>query len=218
VNAKVKPFRGPRQKLARAGELISEWEKSIAEYLAGKWCTVTFTEDDDGIFHTKMGIHGAPRNYETILGDALHNMRSALDLMAVEAVRINGGNEAGVKFPFCETEAELEQAIKSANFHRASEAAQTMVRAFRPYKGGDDLLRALHDLDIENKHPPDCAEYDESDNPQSRCENRERQNAGVFGPQHAAVRGLFVSEGWAAIRKASRAGASRYAKARDIYC
>lgn len=152
MNTKANSFRASRQKLTRAKEHIGAWEASIAEYLAGEWYTCTLAQATDGRPTLRMVIHGAPRNYEVILGDALHNMRSALDLMAVELVRINGGNERGVKFPFSDIAAEMEQAIKSAKFHRASLAAQNLVRALQPYNGGNDVLRALHDLDVEDKH------------------------------------------------------------------
>lgn len=152
MSAKARPFRGSRQKLVRAKEHIASIEASIAEWLAGKWCTCTLIQGADGPPKLQMAIHGAPRKYEETLGDALHNLRSALDLTAVEVVRIHGGNERGVKFPFSDTAAELDQAIKSANFHRASPAAQSLVRALQPYNGGNKLLRGLHDLDVENKH------------------------------------------------------------------
>jgi hypothetical protein len=34
----------------------------------------------------------------------------------------------------------------------ASDSAKDIVRALKPYKGGNVLLRALHDLDITDKH------------------------------------------------------------------
>jgi hypothetical protein len=97
-------------------------------------------------------VHGAPRSFETIIGDAIHNMRSALDLMAVELVRINGGNDKGVCFPFSRDAAGIETAIKEAKFHRASSIARDLVRKLKPYGGGNDVLRALHDLDLDDKH------------------------------------------------------------------
>jgi len=87
-----------------------------------------------------------------ILGDAIHNMRSALDLMAVSLVDEAKGNTNGVYFPFAESGDELDPMIKRRNFHRAPEEAVDLLRTLAPYKGGNVALRAIHDLDIEDKH------------------------------------------------------------------
>ena len=42
--------------------------------------------------------------------------------------------------------------IKEKNFHRAGPDAVALLKKFEPYRGGNNLLRGLHDLDIEDKH------------------------------------------------------------------
>jgi len=37
-----------------------------------------------------------------IIGDVIHNLRTALDILACELVQLNGGNADDVYFPFCD--------------------------------------------------------------------------------------------------------------------
>ena len=64
--------------------------------------------------------------------------------MACELVRLNGNRDDDVAFSFAKSAADLEHAIKS----KQSAAAISLVRALQPYYGGNDQLRAIHDLDI----------------------------------------------------------------------
>lgn len=85
-------------------------------------------------------------------GDAVHNMRSALDLLAIDVVAQSGGSTKGVYFPFAEDKTGLNEMIKRKKFHRATQEAQDLLWAHEPFKGGNGLLRGLHDLDIMEKH------------------------------------------------------------------
>ena len=87
-----------------------------------------------------------------ILGDAVHNLRSALDHMAVDLVVLNGKSPKRVYFPFANSESELDKQIKDKNFDRTSPTAIAELKKLQPYKGGNRLLRGLHDLDVMDKH------------------------------------------------------------------
>lgn len=127
-------------------------EAAINAYFAGKWCTSALNKDANGQYHFSTTMHGEPKNYRLIVGDAIHNMRAALDFMAVEVVKLNGKSAKGVYFPFSSDAAALDGAIKSKNFYKAPDQAIALLKATQPYRGGNDLLRALHDLDIQDKH------------------------------------------------------------------
>ena len=43
-------------------------------------------------------------------------------------------------------------AITKRNFDKAGPDAVSLLHTFAPYHGGNELLRAVHDLDIEDKH------------------------------------------------------------------
>jgi hypothetical protein len=87
-----------------------------------------------------------------IVGDAIHNLRSALDLMASELARINGRSDKSVYFPFSDSADTFDEAIKKKNFHRTGQDSVDLLREFSPYRGGNEDLRAIHDLDISDKH------------------------------------------------------------------
>ena len=87
-----------------------------------------------------------------IAGDVIHNLRSALDQTASEMARIKGKSDASVYFPFASKEADLDQIIKCKNFHFAGDSAVAHLKSLKPFRGGNILLRCIHDFDIEDKH------------------------------------------------------------------
>jgi hypothetical protein len=146
------PFSQPRQKLRRAASHIKTLEGAIADYFKTDWYTCDFNRSPEGQYSLKVAVHGSPQDFGVIVGDAVHNLRAALDLLAVEAVDQNGGNTKNVYFPFADSAANLDEMIKRRNFHRASLDDQDTIRQLQPYTGGNHLLHSLHDLDIQDKH------------------------------------------------------------------
>ncbi|WP_316225547.1 hypothetical protein [Bradyrhizobium sp. SZCCHNS3052] len=93
-----------------------------------------------------------PAEFSAIQGDAIHNLRASLDLLACELVRLNNQSDDDVYFPFSKTQSDFQQMFTRRHMDRASQRAQALVHALQPYPGGDDDLRAVHDLDIIDKH------------------------------------------------------------------
>lgn len=144
-------FFGPRAKLTRAAHLIQELRREHANSTIEGHYTVqpVFREEDyDLIIDWNFDLQwpGA------IAGDCIHNLRCALDLMASELARLQNRSDRDVYFPFAATEGKLDDAIKSKCFSKAGEDAVDLLRHFAPYKGGNDPLRAIHDMDISDKH------------------------------------------------------------------
>ena len=142
------PFTASRRKLARAMRYIEELDQSIEKYFSGKWYTCTFDETKG----LNLTIFGVPRDADMAAGDAIHNMRSALDLLAVEAVKRGGGDPKDVYYPFCEKRASFEATFQTRKLHKAPAPIQAIVRGSKPYPDGDATLHALHKLDIRDKH------------------------------------------------------------------
>lgn len=109
---------------------------------------------ENGEFAVKFDAHlpAIPKVFGAIIGDIIHNLRAALDLMATALVIKTGGNGAGVYFPFADDQTNLDDMIKRRNFHRAGDRAVDLLKTLEPYKGGNLLLRAIHDLDVDDKH------------------------------------------------------------------
>src|ERR1019366_9034401 len=88
-----------------------------------------------------------------ILGDALHNLRTSLDFVATEITSVANKSVRYSKFPFRETRAEVVAAINGGLVKAAPPSViSTILDEVKPYKGGNDTLYALHDLDITDKH------------------------------------------------------------------
>lgn len=146
------PFSSSRLKLRRAMRHIQELEDTIDSYFSGDWYVLKSDIGKEGNPRFNFTLRKPPEEFDTIVGDAIHNIRSTLDLAAVELVRLNGGNTKGVMFPFARSEMDFSAACKKKNINRATLAAQELISSLRPYGGGNETLLSLHDLDIQDKH------------------------------------------------------------------
>lgn len=86
------PFAQPRQKLARAAWHIRSLEDATREYFETDWYSCDFSQAPSDQYILKVMVRGSPRDFGLIVGDAVHNLRAALDLLAVEVVARNGAN------------------------------------------------------------------------------------------------------------------------------
>jgi hypothetical protein len=94
----------------------------------------------------------------TIAGDAIHNIRSALDIAWFYIVGEIGnptGSGTFTKFPISPDHPKqwLEGALtKTAGIDPASRIYDFLVNQVKGYKGGDSDILAVHSLDIDDKH------------------------------------------------------------------
>lgn len=151
-----RPFNNARLKLRRGRRHISEFEAEIASFLAREPYQIILSESRISPprieYHWTTHTHEAPpEELAMILGDAVHNLRVALDVLANDTVALGGNIPKGVYFPFAKDAADLEKQIKE-KMKGATPEAKEFVRTLKPYKGGNEPLRALHDLDIQDKH------------------------------------------------------------------
>jgi hypothetical protein len=154
---RLPPFDASWLKFDRAAKHFRELQTELNAYWNRDPVIITFEEPEH---YQTTGMHQIvatvneflPLPISSIIGDLIHNLRSALDLLACDLVRLNDENAKGVYFPFCKSAADLPQAIKDKNFDRASPAAIAELIKLAPYKSGNDALRAIHDLDIQDKH------------------------------------------------------------------
>jgi hypothetical protein len=92
-----------------------------------------------------------PPEIRLLLGDVVHNLRTALDHLACELVRSTGIAEPKVYFPICETE-QIYKAESGGKTIGMPEGAKEIIDRLCPYGGGNHLLWGLHRLDIIDKH------------------------------------------------------------------
>jgi hypothetical protein len=112
----------------------------------------------DYVFRLK--VHKEPRrDWAAIIGDAVHNLRSALDHLMVALVEFNGGTvTSATEFPIFEN-VQSYKAKKSGKVAGASQKAIDLIDEAKPFKGGNDGLWLIHKLDIIDKHRTLVAGY-----------------------------------------------------------
>jgi hypothetical protein len=145
------PFSGSETKLRRAISHMFELEGEIAAFIATDPVSITAAIIDNGVA-VRMDHKGVPEIIGAIVGDVIHNLRSSLDLAACDLVRLQGENADRVYFPFCNDKKDLGEMIRRRNFHKAGPQATALLRELRSYRNGNAALRAIHDLDIQDKH------------------------------------------------------------------
>lgn len=148
------PFEAPRLKLLRAGQHLDELRRRMDAFLRGKpFNFYTYTHPDRSPTILFGMIEGIPPDISLIYGDAVHCLRASLDLLASEIVRLAGESTKGVYFPIADTEQALTKRIKDVHFDKGGPAAvKLLIDEIKPYRGGHPTLRALHELDIQDKH------------------------------------------------------------------
>jgi hypothetical protein len=146
----MEPFAGPRLKVKRAKRHISDLNDEISAFLKRDSYRIVLENNAETgklswiVRITEELSDQAP----LIIGDAIHNLRTALDLLACDLVRLNGGNIKKVYFPFASEGDNLNKRIKERKIHRAGPDIVQIIKCLKPYKGGDNALWAIHDLDI----------------------------------------------------------------------
>lgn len=101
-----------------------------------------------------------PDTLPMIIGDAVHNLRSALDHLACALAELENPTASetghfGVEFPIYITEGEFNRR-GAAKIKKLATAAHDEIKSLQPYHAGDDArlqrLWVLHQLDIIDKH------------------------------------------------------------------
>jgi hypothetical protein len=148
---------GIRVKVERAKKHVRDLDVAIRTFLGSdlKPYLVTRQRDPnmlDLVFNVA-SVRDVPLEFSAILGDAIHNLRGALDYLAYALVVRKQGHAPGreVGFPiFCN--AKGYELGKKGKIGAMGQAAIEAIDAIKPYKGGNDALWRLHQLDIIDKH------------------------------------------------------------------
>jgi hypothetical protein len=148
-------LRGVRVKIDRAKEHFDHLQAAIRTFEAGGPYSVEIKRDfhnpsqEDYYFRSNAFI---PDRWGALVGDCVHNLRSALDLLAVELVKANGGTPTDyTAFPVGADSTHFKtSAITRIN--GASADAIKLVQRLKPYRGGNDTIWRLHRIDIADKH------------------------------------------------------------------
>lgn len=149
------PLSAPNIKIQRAKRHLAEMEREIATFIASepiKFNASVVNIDGQSQISFTSELNGVPEQISAIFGDIIHNLRTALDLMACEMVRAAGKSEKDVYFPFSESAEELDKMILKRKFNRAGNDAVDLLISLKPYRNGNLALRLIHDMDVQDKH------------------------------------------------------------------
>ena len=142
-------------KIERANQHIVQLESTFRAFVKNNPHRISIQPDVEA-GKVKIGVDFGvplPSLISMITGDAVHNLRTALDHLACALVAANGGTIGSyIGFPFHEDranfEANLERKIKGA-----SKEAVDLIKSLEPYPGGNGQpLWRLNKLDIADKH------------------------------------------------------------------
>lgn len=146
---------GSKLKLERAKQHIKDLEAGVERFFETNPYEL-FIEDNPQAGcreHKVRRVDTPPDSLSLIAGDAIHNLRSALDHLIWQLVIANGKkpDDMRTEFPVWSKKAGFEKG-RPGRAKGISKEALDLLYGLKPYKGGNDTLWLLHRLDIVDKH------------------------------------------------------------------
>jgi hypothetical protein len=149
------PFESSLIKLRRARRHIAELQDMVDAYLGRRPVYQILQPDltNPPMINVQLVVREVlPNEASAIMGDAIHNMRVSLDLLANDLARLAGKPTENVYFPFAKTREEVETMIVKRKLSGIAREALHLIQQLEPFTGGNLKLRAIHDLDVTDKH------------------------------------------------------------------
>jgi hypothetical protein len=151
-------FSGVWIKVERAKEHISDLQALVERFdHAEPYRVLSYCELDTGdlVYEVKVSDQ-PPLRWSAIVGDAIHNLRSSLDLMVCETVRAKGNTvKKATGFPVFKSARACVDEFKSGapgQVQGAPKKVVDFIKKSKPYKGANNPLWRIHQLDIADKH------------------------------------------------------------------
>jgi hypothetical protein len=148
-------FRLTRMKLDRAKQRMKELEEALQSFYATNPFKFSGKADLQAgkVVYTMDSVKDAPDEASLIAGEIIQNLRSALDHLAYQLFLRAGGTGAGknIYFPIGGSKTSYENK-KSSRTYGMTQQAVAAIDALKPYKGGNDVLWQLHELNNVDKH------------------------------------------------------------------
>lgn len=147
-------FNNLLQKISRANAHIEDFNSKASLFLRKHRSVVIQDDISTGYRSIRMiGSEPIPLGLGLIIGDAMHNLRSALDNVIWELVSPHKPESPKkVQYPFVEDPTKLDDAIQKRLVHLAGPNVINIIKSSNPYRGGDKNLWAVHELNNIDKH------------------------------------------------------------------
>lgn len=147
-------FAGAVRKVEHAGLHIASFEREAERHFSKRPYDVVQTPHVDTLqpgYYLSERRAFPDQRFALLLGDVLHNLRSALDHLAHACAVANGEAGKHSQFPILLKETGLEAKL-TKDLTTAGPMAIEIVRSFAPTPSGNPILAALHELNIMDKH------------------------------------------------------------------
>jgi hypothetical protein len=151
------PYKDARLKINRAKKHITDFTAAVIAL--ENTCTATVEHHAEGgqsLKHEIPESESALDELALIAGDAIHNMKSALDFAWYSTISrcLPDRLSDSTKFPVRKTKQDLEATLHGIEVDtRCPQLFECIVTHIQPYHGGkNSIIATLHDLDISDKH------------------------------------------------------------------
>jgi hypothetical protein len=154
----MKPFDGPKLKLKRAIKHVAEIESEVIAFSKShpQRIITKLDGDTEEPLVEQVATDLLPREVSLLMGDAIHNLRTALDFAWIEAIRKLEGRaaESSTEFPVGKSREDLLAALNGIRLRESwPDLFSYIVSDLQPYHGGkNEAVWCLHELDIIDKH------------------------------------------------------------------
>lgn len=151
---KVSMFESAKLKVERAKEHVGDLENAFRRFIQTDPQSLSIGNDPHtGAITVEVRLREAiPSALSLILGDAIHNLRTALDHVTWELIGLDGGTQdRQTAFPFSKTLADYEATCNGINTPR--DDTKKFFLSLAAYEGGaGEKLYGLNKLDNADKH------------------------------------------------------------------
>lgn len=146
-------FESAKLKLERANHHISDLRAFFDAFINSNPHTLRISSDPNGYTTIEMRFRDPiTPTIPLVIGDAIHNLRAALDHATWELVGSDGGTQDRfLSFPMGQTQRDYEASCKGIKTPR-QDTKDFFIRCSAYKGGGGDVLYALHLLDNVDKH------------------------------------------------------------------
>ena len=141
-------------KIERAKQHIDDLNRAVTEYLTQRPFELRIRQTcnpNRRTVYTEVKVT-IPEGFSLVLGDAVHNLRSAIDQLCWGMVGNRAKNPRGVGFPFADREDALRDAIAKKQMDIAPKTVIDEFYKLQPYPDGNKFLHAVNSLDVTDKH------------------------------------------------------------------
>lgn len=145
-------FESALLKLRRARVHANELHREIEEFLSkSPYKLVVDDSKEQKVLRVEQTIN-TPSIIPLLLGDFVHNCRSALDHLATDLVLANHGGISGLYFPTGINQEKYHESL-CGPIRKAGDQVVAKLKEAEIYRGGmGSSIRGLHELDIADKH------------------------------------------------------------------